>query len=177
MIALKYAKGLFIAGKELGKIQEFGEELKKFVNFLKDYPEIIRVFQSPIYPPEVKLEILQEILYYFKVDPEIERFLRLLIERRRIQYLEEIVLMYESLLDEELGRAKGEVISAFPLSEEERSELERTLRDLLKKEVYLSVKVDPEIIGGLKVKIGDLVLDGTIKAQLERFKDLIIKGV
>ncbi|BAU22694.1 ATP synthase F1 subunit delta [Caldimicrobium thiodismutans] len=175
--ALKYAKGLFIAAKELNKVKEFGEELENLATGLKGYPEILQALQSPIYPPDIKQEILQEILSYFKVDPEIERFLKLLVERRRIQFLEEIVAMYQALLDEELGRARGEVITAFPISDDERVELERALQTLLKKEVILEAKVDPEIIGGVKVKVGDYILDGTLKSQLEKFKEIIIKGV
>ncbi len=175
--ALKYAKGLFIAAKELNKVKEFGEELENLATGLKGYPEILQALQSPIYPPDIKLEILQEILSYFKVDPEIERFLKLLVERRRIQFLEEIVAMYQALLDEELGRARGEVITAFPISDDEKVELERALQTLLKKEVILEAKVDPEIIGGVKVKVGDYILDGTLKSQLEKFKEIIIKGV
>jgi len=175
--ALKYAKGLFIAGKELNKVKEFGEELKNLTEWLKEYPEILRALQSPIYPPDLKMEILQEILKYFRVDPEIERFLKLLVERRRIQFLEEIVSMYQALLDEELGIARGEVIAAYPLSDEERKELEGALKEILKKEVILEAKVDPEVIGGLKIKIGDYVWDGTLKSQLEKFKEIIIKGV
>jgi len=175
--ALKYAKGLFIVGKELNKAKEIGEELKNLRAFLLDYPEVLRALQSPVYPPEVKLEILQEILKYFTVDPEVERFLKILIERRRIQLLEEIVAMYQALLDEELGIARGEVITAYPLLEEERKELEETLKGVLKKEVILEARVDPEIIGGLKIKIGDYVWDGTLKSQLEKFREIIIKGV
>lgn len=175
--ALKYAKGLFIAGKELNKVKEFGEELKNLTAWLKEYPEILKVLQSPIYPPDVKMEILQEILRYFKVDPEIERFLKLLVERRRIQYLEEIVSMYQALLDEELGIARGEVITAFPLTDAEKRELEEALKGILKKEVILETKVDPDIIGGIKIKIGDYIWDGTLKSQLEKFKEIIIKGV
>lgn len=175
--ALKYAKGLFIAAKELNKEKEFGAELKNLTEWLKKYPEILRSLQSPIYPPDLKMEVLQEILKYFKIDPEIERFLRLLVERRRIQFLEEIVSMYQALLDEEIGIARGEVIAAYPLSDEEKKELEWALKEILKKEVLLEVKVDSEVIGGLKIKIGDYVWDGTLKNQLEKFKEIIIRGV
>ncbi len=85
--------------------------------------------------------------------------------------------MYQALLDEELGIARGEVITAFPLSEEEKKELEQALKGVLKKEVFLEAKVDPEIIGGVKIKIGDYIWDGTLKSQLEKFKEIIIKGV
>lgn len=175
--ALKYAKGLFIAGKELNKVKEFGEDLARLQDGLRAYPEILNVLQSPIYPPDVKMEILREILTYFKVDPEVEKFLQLLVERRRIQFLSDIVAMYQALLDEELGIARGEVVAAYEISDEEKKSLEETLKALLNKEVYLEVKVDPEIIGGVKVKIGDYIWDGTLKTQLEKFKEIIKKGV
>jgi len=110
-----------------------------------------------------------------KVDPEIERFLKFLVERRRIQYIKEIVIMYQELLDEELNIARGEVITAYPLSSEEKKELEEVLKEYLKKEVILESKVDEEIIGGIKIKIGDLIFDGSLKTQLGKFKE-IIKG-
>ena len=110
-----------------------------------------------------------------KIDPEIERFFKLLVERRRIQYIREIVAMYQELLDEELNIARGEVITVYPLSEEERKELEEVLKNYLKKEVILESKVDEGIIGGIKIRIGDLIFDGTLKTQLGKMKE-IIKG-
>jgi F-type H+-transporting ATPase subunit delta len=112
-------------------------------------------------------------LKVIKVDPEIERFLKLLVERRRIQYIKEIVAMYQELLDEEFNIARGEVITAYPISEEEKKEIESVLKEYLKKEVILESKVDEGIIGG--IKIGDLIFDGTLKTQLGKFKE-IIKG-
>jgi len=175
VIALKYAKGLFLVGKEIGKFREYGEELEKVKELLTSMPEVLSALQNPIYPPDLKMEIINEVLKVLKVDPEVERFLRMLVERRRIQYIEDIVKMYRELVDEELNIARGEVITAFPLSEEEKKELENVLKEYLKKEVILDSKVDESIIGGVKIKIGDLVFDGTIKTQLEKFKE-IIKG-
>ncbi|MCS7149844.1 MAG: ATP synthase F1 subunit delta [Caldimicrobium sp.] len=175
--ALKYAKGLFIVGKELNKVKTFEEDLLRLREGLSTSPEVLRALESPIYPPEVKMEILREVLSYFKVDPEVERFLQLLVERRRIQYLKEIVEMYQSLLDEEFGIARGEVVTAYELSEEEKKSLEEALKEVLKKEVYLKAKVDPSILGGVKVKIGDYIWDGTLKTQLEKFKEIIKRGV
>lgn len=176
-LALKYAKGLFIAAKELNKVEEVGKELKELISQLKENLQVLEFLQSPIYPPEIKIEILQEVLRYFKVSPELEKFLVLLVERRRIQYIEEIYLMYQALLDEEMGMARGEVISSYPLSEEEKRELEQALEELLKKKVVLDVKLDSEILGGVKVRVGDYVIDGTLKSQLSHFKEIIIKGV
>jgi len=174
-IAFKYAKGLFTVAKELNKTKEFGEELNQIKDLLTSMPEVLSALQNPIYPPDLKMEIIDEVLKSIKVDPEIERFLKLLVERRRIQYIKEIVVMYQELLDEELNIARGEVITAYPLSPEEKKELEEVLKEYLKKEVILESKVDEEIIGGIKIKIGDLIFDGSLKTQLGKFKE-IIKG-
>jgi len=174
-IALKYAKGLFTAAKELNKTKEFGEELNQIKDLLISMPEVLSALQNPIYPPDIKMEIIEEILKVVKIDPEIQRFLKLLVERRRIQYIREIVTMYQELLDEELNIARGEVITAYPLSEEEKKELEEALKNYLKKEVILESKVDEGIIGGIKIRIGDLIFDGTLKTQLNKMKE-IIKG-
>lgn len=174
-IAFKYAKGLFTVAKELNKTKEFGEELNQIKDLLTSMPEVLSALQNPIYPPDLKMEIIDEVLKSIKVDPEIERFLKLLVERRRIQYIKEIVAMYQELLDEELNIARGEVITAYPLSPEEKKELEEVLKEYLKKEVILESKVDEEIIGGIKIKIGDLIFDGSLKTQLGKFKE-IIKG-
>ncbi|MCU4137520.1 MAG: FoF1-type ATP synthase [Thermodesulfobacteria bacterium] len=174
-IALKYAKGLFTAAKELNKTKEFGEELNQIKDLLISMPEVLSALQNPIYPPDIKMEIIEEILKVVKIDPEIQRFLKLLVERRRIQYIREIVTMYQELLDEELNIARGEIITAYPLSEEEKKELEEALKNYLKKEVILESKVDEGIIGGIKIRIGDLIFDGTLKTQLNKMKE-IIKG-
>jgi len=174
-IAFKYAKGLFTVAKELNKTKEFGEELNQIKDLLTSMPEVLSALQNPIYPPDLKMEIIEEILKSIKVNPEIERFLKLLVERRRIQYIKEIVTMYQELLDEELNIARGEVITAYPLTSEEKKELEEILKEYLKKEVILESKVDEEIIGGIKIKIGDLIFDGSLKTQLGKLKE-IIKG-
>jgi len=175
VIALKYAKGLFVVAKEVGKIEEFGEQLRQLKELLDQMPEVLSALQNPIYPPDLKMEILEEILKAVEVAPEVERFLKLLVERRRIQFIKDIVAKYQDLLDEELGIARGEIIAAYELAEEERKEIEEALKEYLKKQVMLSTKVDPEIIGGIKIQVGDLVFDGTIKTQLKKFKE-IIKG-
>lgn len=175
VIALKYAKGLFIVAKELNKLREFGEQLIQVRELFIKVPEALRVLESPIYLPEFKMEILEELLKTVQLDEEVIRFLKLLVEKGRIQFFKEIVDIYQQLVDEEFGILRGEVVTAYPLSEEEKKQLEEVLREVLKKEVLLESVVDKGIIGGIKVKVGDFVFDNTIKRQLQKFKE-IIKG-
>ncbi|QJA06103.1 ATP synthase F1 subunit delta [Thermosulfurimonas marina] len=176
IIAQKYARGLFAVGKEQGRFQEFGEELKRVGAFLAASPEVLEALESPIYPPDLKMEIVEEVIKGLSLDEEVARFLRLLVEKKRIQYIQAIIEAYDQLVDEELGIVRAEVRAAFSLGEEEKGRLSETLKKLVGKEVKLQVSEDPELIGGLVVRIGDLVLDGSVRTQLEAFKESIIRG-
>ncbi len=175
--ALKYAKGLFDVAKEKGKVKEFWEELSTFRSFLQEVPLALSVLQSPIYPPDLKQEILDEIFKQIQLDPEIEKFLRLLVERRRMHLFNEIIEMYRNLLDEELGILRGMVIAPIELTSEDVEEIRKTLSEKFGKEIILDLKVDPTIIGGLMIRIGDFVLDATLKRQLRGIQEIIEKGV
>jgi len=176
IVALKYARGLFAAAKEEGKVKEYGEELRKVADFLTSQPEILEVLESPIHPPDFKMEIVEDIIKALAVDEAVAKFLRLLVEKRRIHFIRDIVDMYQQLLDEELGIARAEVRVATELDEEMQKALAEALSKKIGREVVLHVVQDPEILGGVMVRVGDLVLDGTIRAQLEKFKESIIRG-
>ncbi|WP_297056078.1 ATP synthase F1 subunit delta [Thermosulfurimonas sp.] len=176
IIAQKYARGLFAAAKEEGKIKEYGEELKRVGQFLAASPEVLEALESPIYPPDLKLEIVEDISKGLSLEEEVARFLRLLVEKKRIQYIKGIIEAYEELMDEELGIARVQVRAAYPLEEEDRNVLAEALKKFTGKEVKLLIQEDPDLIGGVVVRIGDLVLDGSVRTQLMAFKESIIKG-
>ncbi len=176
IVAQKYARGLFAAGKEDGRFKEYGEELQRVAEFLEGQKEILEALESPIYPPDLKMEIIEEIIKALQVDETIAKFLRLLVEKRRIHFITDIVKAYQALLDEELGIARVEVHVPTELDEETQKALAEALAKKVGREVVLNVIQDPEIIGGVMAKVGDLVLDGSIRAQLEKFKESIIRG-
>jgi len=176
IVALKYARGLFAAAKDLGKTKEFGEELQRVSQFLASQPEILEALESPIYPPDLKLEIIDEIIKGLQVEEAVAKFLRLLVEKRRIHFIQDITKTYQQLLDEEMGIARAEVKVATDLDEELQKALAEALSKKIGRQVVLNVVKDPSILGGVRVQVGDLVLDGTVRAQLEKFKESIIRG-
>ncbi len=176
IVALKYARGLFAAAKDEGKTKEYGEELNRVSDFLGSQPEILEVLESPIYPPDLKMEIIEDIIKALAVEEAVAKFLRLLVEKRRIHFIRDIAQMYQHLLDEELGIARAEVRVATELDEETQKALAEALSKKIGREVVLQIVKDPEVLGGVMVRVGDLVLDGTIRAQLEKFKESIIRG-
>ncbi len=107
------------------------------------------------------------------VDKVMGNFLTLLVQKKRIVILPEIAEEFQVMVDSEKNISHGHVISAIELSAELQENVQATLEKLTGKKVKLTSSVDPSIIGGIIAKVGDLVLDGSIKTQLAGLKDSI----
>jgi F-type H+-transporting ATPase subunit delta len=97
----------------------------------------------------------------------IKNFLRLLIDKNRIRAIKEIADYYSILTDKILNIARANIITARPLKDKALDKLEKALAVLTSKKVKIDMEEDGSLIGGLIIKIGDLVLDGSVRAQLE----------
>lgn len=107
------------------------------------------------------------------VDKIMTNFLGLLVQKKRAEILPEIAEEFQTMVNEEKNIVHGSVVSAVELSSDLQSNVQATLEKLTGKKVQLSTGVDPSIIGGIIAKVGDLVLDGSIKAQLVSLNDSI----
>ena len=103
-------------------------------------------------------------------------FLRILLDAKRLAGLEGILRAYESLMDERLGRVKAVVTSAAPLDDAERDGLCRRLSEVAGKQVYLELRQDPALLGGVITQIGSRVYDGSLKTQLARLRDELARA-
>ena len=108
-----------------------------------------------------------------EVDSVMGNFLNLLVQKKRAEILPEIAEEYKTMVDEEKNISHGTVVSAVELSDELQQNVQATLEKLTGKKVELTTNVDPSIVGGIIAKVGDLVLDGSIKTQLAGLKDSI----
>jgi F-type H+-transporting ATPase subunit delta len=105
------------------------------------------------------------------LDTPIRNFLGLLIDRNRLDLLEEIVSTYEALLDEKLGIVKARVTTALELDANQREQIAARLHTLTGKKVRMETVVDPSLIGGLVAQVGSTIYDGSIRQQLQTFKN------
>ncbi|MBW1721432.1 MAG: ATP synthase F1 subunit delta [Deltaproteobacteria bacterium] len=175
-VAKRYAKALLSLGQEDGRYQEYGENLREFVDFCRDNQEFYQVITNLVFPVEDRQKILEAILEKSGFADTVKNFLFLLLEKKRIGGIEEIADLYQKLEDELAGVARAEVFSPKPLKEEAQAKLKKTLGELTSKDVKIDVKEDSSLIGGIVVKIGDLVIDGSIKAQLEGLRESLKRG-
>ncbi len=169
VVARRYAEALFEVASEQQKLDQVLEDLKLVIEFLRVSPELKRLLEHQKLSFGKKKEIIRE-LWGSKVSEVVLIFLELLVDKRRERYLEAIYEVYLELLRANRNIVLAEVKTAFPLEEEEQKELVGVLEKLTKKKVELKASVDPELIGGIQVKIGDRIFDGSIAKRLELLK-------
>ena len=170
-ISKRYAKALLEIGKEDGKYEQYGYELKGFADLCVKSPELFNFLTNPIFSIEERAKVLDSVLERTGFSEVINSFLKLLLEKKRINRILEISNYYSILLDEVLGIARAKIITARPIKKKTLDRLIRSLEKFTSKKVKPETVVDESIIAGVIVKIGGLVLDGSITAQLEGLKE------
>ena len=170
-VSKRYAKALFSLGQEDGNFEEYGQELSDFETFYRDNDDFRQVIVNPVFAVEDRRKVLQVVLDKSNFSGVVKNFLNLLLDKNRIGVIEAITAYYSELTDDVSGIARAEIITARPLKEEALGKIERSLEGLTSKKIKPEVREDKDLIGGIVVKIGDLVLDGSVKAQLEGLKE------
>ncbi|WP_449246803.1 ATP synthase F1 subunit delta [Desulfarculus baarsii] len=176
IVAKRYAKALLELGREDGNTELYGKELGAVAQMLADSAELESALVNPGFDFDSRKKLLAAILQKLGVSPMVANFFRLLMDRGRIAAARDIALTYGLLLDEVNGVTRAEVRTAAALNEEEVKRLTQSLKSVARREVALEVIEDPSLIGGVVAKIGDLVLDGSVKTQLANLKESLRRG-
>jgi F-type H+-transporting ATPase subunit delta len=110
------------------------------------------------------------------LDPTIQKFLGVLVLKRATAILPQIVSEYRGLLDQSMGRIGASTVSASPVSAGQKARLEKTLSAMYGKSVIVDVRLDHGILGGLVVRVGDQVIDGSVRTRIDRLRQRLEKG-
>lgn len=175
-IARRYARALFDLAKEQGEIEPIGRELTEIHELLVTNPDLRATLMTPVLPRTAKAEVLEALLEQIQPDPLVANFLRVLLEARKLQALGDILQAYQTFADEAAGRVRGEVVAAMPLEPDDVEVFREALARHLSKEVLLTPRHDPDILGGVVAQVGNLVFDASLRTQLVRLRDSLIKG-
>ena len=172
ILARRYAKALFSLGKEQGKTESYSEALGAIAELYKD-ESVENALINPLYPLDARQKVMAKIAELAKADTILTRFLNLLLEKKRADILPDIAHEMQVMVDQEQNISHGSVVSAIELDDALKEKIQQTLEKITGNKVILEVSVDPSIIGGIVAKVGDLVLDGSIKTQLNGLKESI----
>lgn len=173
-VARRYARALFQIGVDTGTFEALGRELGDLAQLFQDSTELRQTLMNPVFKPAEKRAILEKILPRVTPNPVMQRFALLLLDRGRIVLLASLARAYRELADAHAGRVRAVVTSAAPLSHADLERVRQSLERRTKKTVMLEAQVDPSLIGGLVARVGDLVLDGSVRTQLSMLRDKLL---
>jgi len=165
-LARPYAAAVFKRSIQTGTIEKWSKSLAFMSAVLKD-KEISAIVANPKVSRE-RLSTLMLDICQGQVDEEGENFLKLLVQNNRLTLAPTIALQFEALKAESEGYVDVEVATAYAFSPEEKKSFTSTLEKTLSKKVHMNVTVDKSLIGGVLVRAGDRVIDGSIKGQLQQ---------
>lgn len=173
VLAKRYAKALFAVGKEEGNLEDLSKGLNELAELFATTPEVEDALTNPLYPIEARMKVMEHLIKAMKASQIMANFLNLLVQKKRADAIPAIAEVYGAMVDENNNMCQGTVISATDLSTALSDKVKATLEKITGKQVILKNEVDPGIIGGMIAKVGDLVLDGSIKSQLAGLKESI----
>ncbi len=173
-LARVYARSLFEVALEQGKLDLLREQLSQFADALAENRQLAVFFFSPYFATKEKQEGLERILE--GPDPAFLNFLELLIENHRMPVIFRIRSEYEQLWEEENRMLPVEITSAIALDGETTEELGRTIGERTGRKVTLAARVDPDILGGIILRVGNSILDASIRNRLEQLRRQVAQG-
>lgn len=173
--ARRYARALFQLAKEDQQTTQIGDQLDSLRALFDSSPELREALLTPLYPVRERRQVLRRISEAEGVSDLVTNFYSYLIDQRRLIDFPGIHEEYARLVDEESGLVTASVVTASPLDEASQDRLRRALSERTGFEVRLELDVDPSLIGGAIAKVGDLVFDGSIRAQLDQLRANLTK--
>jgi len=174
-IAKKYAKALLEVGLKDGNYEGLGQDLNKMADLLKESKELRLTLWSPAFSKPTRKAIGRKIGDRLGLAATTIKFIDFLIHRKRIDHFFMITKAYRDLCDEAAERTRVTLITPRELPSALVQEIKSLIESLTGKEVILSLEKDPFLIGGVLMKVGDVVYDGSLKAQIAKLRDNLYK--
>lgn len=165
-IARPYAEAVFARASESATHDQWSDTLALLAAIAAD-PSVGAISDNPNVGKEQVSELLLDICGEHLND-EGKNLTRLLVENDRLRILPEIVALYEARKADVEGIIEVEVTSAYPLDDAQKQTIANVLKEKLNREIEITVTEDPELIGGMRIQAGDLVIDGTVQGQLTK---------
>lgn len=178
IVARRYAHALFAIGREQGlnELESYGRTFEKLTDLLDQSQDLDRLLRAPVISAGEKNAVLDKVLKGLDASPIMFSFCHLLAEKTRLPLLRAVADAYRAQLDEAKGVVRGTVVTAVPLDSQREQELAATLGKKAGAQLVLGFEVDPDILGGLVLHLGNTVMDASLRAQLCALIDTIKRG-
>ncbi|MCG8425184.1 MAG: ATP synthase F1 subunit delta [Proteobacteria bacterium] len=174
-LARRYARALMGIGMDSDTYSSIGSQLDIVARAMKTSDELTETLTNPAFPRSDRQKIFEAILDRIEASPVVRNFILLLLDRERVAALPDISRELNAMIDQHIGRVKAEVSSAAALTKAQLTQLKTILETISGKSVELENKEDPELLGGMVAKVGDVVYDGSLRTQLSQIRHSLTK--
>jgi F-type H+-transporting ATPase subunit delta len=173
-VAARYAQALYELGVEQGNLPALTDEVRRVSAVYNSSDELRSVLGNPLVEQSARQAILHDVLARLAVGPITQNTVKLLAQRRRLLVLPYLARALERLTDERSGVVRATVTTAAQLPESYFSKLKEQLEASLGKKVLLERELDPTLLGGVVTRIGDRVIDGSLRTRLQRMRQTLL---
>ena len=172
----RYANALFELAQESNGVDEIGADLATFRALLDESEDLRRLVRSPVFSADDQISAIEAISAEAGIKSLALNFIKLAAHNRRLFVLSDMIKAYQMLVAQSKGEISAEVTSADELSTQHLAELKAAIKASVGRDVQLSTRVDPAILGGLVVKVGSRMVDNSLKTKLQNLK-IAMKGI
>jgi len=176
VLVRKYSQGLVQAVHEETEFRSIQADLGAFLDLYDGRKDLRDALTSPFLSPDRKAGILAGILKKLRSGEKASRLLTLLLNHKRLDILGDVIRALPETWNDKLGILTFEVMSVVPMTDGQKKRLRRELERIERKPVSLTFKIDPDIVGGLALRRGNIVYDVSIRGNLEAMKEQIGRG-
>ena len=165
-VAKRYGQALLDLASEKSMLDQLEKELIYVLDVIEENNDLKKVLEHQLIGPEIKQEIFHQI-YSKTISPIAMNFILLILHKRRGVFLKQIINQFFNLANEARGIVKARVVSATQLSSQQLEKLRESLEKATGKKILLELTLDEKLVGGLVVKIGDKIIDGSTSTKLK----------
>jgi F-type H+-transporting ATPase subunit delta len=175
-VARRYARAVFDLGKETGDVETLAKEVAEIAATYSANAELEGVLDNPLVPTGEREGLLVDLATRMGLSETTRSTLRLLARKRRLLVLPELSRQLRRLADEDAGLLRADVTSAHPLSPAYLEKLKGELEKATGKKIAIVPREDPTLIAGVVTRVGDQVIDGSVHARLQGFRDALLRA-
>ncbi len=172
-ISKRYARAFFDIAVEEKQLEKYYGELKQFSSIISENKDLGGFLANPIFEQESKKKVMEQVISKISLSPLTANFLKLLIDKKRIDVLPDIETCYRQLMDETLKKVRVTVKTAFPLTGQMQEYITANLKKMTGKDVEVTIEDDKSLLAGIVIGVGDTLYDGSIKNQLNNMRNLL----
>jgi len=174
LIAQRYARALAATVEDDAQLDSALNALDDFSAAYAEHDDLSQVLENQAVPQTVREAVFREVLDRADAPDVVQRFLFTLFRRGRISVIDDVVSAVGEIVDARLNRARADVTAATELSEEELQRIESGLEKYSGKTIQMETRLDPDILGGVIVRLGGTVIDGSLRARLDRIRATLL---